>query len=151
MFIGLFQTLKTKRYVFRLVIGLQNFSSRKFSPFWNLWKNRKIKSSLESARGGHKLGCRGLPLAAATGLVGISCASRTPFSCGVFLMVEIFYYIFSRKVRPSYHANFLSFRFKLVSAVDLDCCDIPKSSEGQDLREGHQSLPQGIDATPSIY
>ncbi|KAE8776127.1 reverse transcriptase [Hordeum vulgare] len=38
-----------------------NFSNRKFSLFWNLWKIRKIKSSPESARGGHKLGCRGLP------------------------------------------------------------------------------------------
>ena len=43
------------------------------------------------------------------------------------------------------------FRFEPVSVADLDRYDFPKSSEGQDLREGHQSLPHGSAATPSIY
>ena len=43
------------------------------------------------------------------------------------------------------------FRFEPVSVADLDRYDFPKSSEGQDLREGHQSLRRGSAATPSIY
>ena len=61
MFISLFQTLKTKMYLFRQEIGLRYFSNRKFPHFWNFWKIRKIKSSPESARSSHKLGHRPLP------------------------------------------------------------------------------------------
>ena len=43
------------------------------------------------------------------------------------------------------------FRFEPISVADLDRYDCPKSFEGQDLREGHQSLPHGCVATPSIY
>ena len=43
------------------------------------------------------------------------------------------------------------FRFKPVSVADLDCYDFPKSIEGKDLREGHQPLPHGSAAAPSIY
>ena len=66
--------LKTTCQFLLLLVGFDTVTYRKdydwspilvghqqFTPFWNLWKNRKIKTSPESARGGHKLGSRGLP------------------------------------------------------------------------------------------